>query len=131
MRSLTFSIPTEYRTSPSVIPAIARSLCGTPAWVIEAGCSISVSMPPKDTAKTATLTRFMSAAPASKPPTSSKLMTAPGPLICSSARACWGCDGRPGYLTHRTSSRCSSHRAISIALVCARSMRSESVLSPR
>ena len=41
------SIPTEIRTRPSVMPMAARRSGGTEAWVIVAGCEISVSTPPE------------------------------------------------------------------------------------
>src|SRR6476661_7394854 len=47
MRSSTFSMPTERRTSPSSMPRLARTSSGSEAWVMMAGCSIRLSTPPR------------------------------------------------------------------------------------
>ena len=50
IKSSTFSMPIEMRISASDSPISSRNSRATPECVIEAGCEISVSVPPKLTA---------------------------------------------------------------------------------
>src|SRR3989475_16829 len=84
------------RTSPSVIPLVARSDSVRGPWVMDAGCCTRVSVPPRLTASVATFTDSTNRRPARWPPFSSKLSIAPKPDICLRARACCGNDLRPG-----------------------------------
>ena len=47
IRSLTSSTPTDSRMSPSLIPREARMAAGNDAWVINPGCSMRLSTPPR------------------------------------------------------------------------------------
>ena len=55
--SATSSMPTERRIRPGAMPAVARSASVWWLWIIEAGWVISVSMPPRLTARVQTRVR--------------------------------------------------------------------------
>ena len=88
-------------------------------------------MPPRLTASVATSTLLMTILPASSPPLTPKLSTAPRPRICRLPRAYWGWLSRPGYRTQATFGCFSRNVASFMALAWARSMRRPSVLTPR
>ena len=95
IRSSTSSIPTEMRTRPSVIPILLRCSAGTEAWVMLAGCEISVSTPPKLSAIEQRWTRSRNRLAAAREPRSKAIM-APNPDICCFASSWPGCEGSPG-----------------------------------
>jgi hypothetical protein len=94
-RSATSSIPAEIRTNPSVRPSAARWSGGTDACVIEAGCPISDSTPPRLSASANSFTRSTTRFAASIDPMSKASMP-PNPDICVFASACCGWSGSPG-----------------------------------
>ncbi len=116
---------------PSVMPAPARFSLVMPAWVIEAGCWMRLSMPPRETARVESFTLFITVLPPSTPPSTSKHIMAPKPVICFLASSYCGCDLRPGYFTHFTLGCFSRNLATSKALSELFSTRSGIVLIPR
>ena len=70
------------------------------AWVIDAGCSISVSTPPSETASVATRTWSIGRRPAFVPPFSSKLIIEPKPVIWRLASSRCGWDSNPTTTLH-------------------------------
>src|SRR5690606_4499924 len=95
-RSPTSSMPTLRRTSESLMPRRARRSGGTEAWVITAGWLSRLSTPPSDSARVNSRVREQKRLAASKPPLSTTETMPPKPDICRAARACCGCDSRPG-----------------------------------
>ena len=64
------------RTSPSVMPSFARSSALRPAWVMLAGCEISVSTPPSDSPSVQSFTAFSIAFAFSCEPVSNEIIDA-------------------------------------------------------
>ncbi len=81
---------------PSVMPSFSRFSFGTEAWVMIAGCSMSDSTPPSDSAQAKIFTVLRKRRAASSPPLMSKVIMPPKPFICFFASACCGWVGRPG-----------------------------------
>ncbi len=88
-------MPTDRRTSPSVIPMAARRSGATAAWVCMAGCPMRLSTPPRLSARAKI--RVFSTRPRarSRDPTS-MLIIPVNPFICRRASSCCGWDGSPG-----------------------------------
>src|SRR5439155_9844295 len=96
MRSRSFSMPTETRTSASERPMAARSSALMPTCDIAAGRETSVSTPPRLGAWRAMRTRPRNCCAAAAPPFVSKLSMPPKPSKSSRARAWRGWVSRPG-----------------------------------
>src|SRR5262249_20850300 len=94
-RSSISSMPAEMRTRPSVIPISWRRSAGTEEWVIDAGCEMSVSTPPRLSASACSFTVFRSRRAASSEPRSNASMP-PNPRIWRFARSYCGWVGKPG-----------------------------------
>ncbi len=73
-------MPTEMRMSESVTPAASRICFGTPECVVLAGCEISVSVPPSETASLATFNASRKRKASASPPLIAKEKVEPGPL---------------------------------------------------
>ena len=73
------SMPTEIRTRPSVMPSSARCSAGTEAWVIDAGCEIRVSTPPRLSASDITSTAVEESLGRGVARRASKVISAPKP----------------------------------------------------
>ncbi len=68
----------------------------TDRCVIAAGCSISDSTPPSDSARVKTSVAAQIRRAASRPPTAVNDTMPPKRRICLAATSCPGCDGSPG-----------------------------------
>ncbi len=88
--SSTFSMPTEMRTMPSVIPIFLLPFSPKAPWVMVAGCEIKVSTPPSDSPSEHTRTFFSIFFALESEPVSNVII-APKPDICRRANSCWGC----------------------------------------
>ena len=95
-RSAVSSSPQDSRTSPSPMPAAARSSGVQVEWVMLAGCCASDSASPRLTAQATIRSASMKRLPASMPPCSSSAIIPPGWRICRCATACCGCEASPG-----------------------------------
>src|SRR5215468_9586217 len=82
---------------PSSMPSLRRVSAGTEAWVMIAGCSISDSTPPSDSAHVQRRSDFRSVRAAGSPPEITQVSIPLNPFICRSASWYCGCSGRPGH----------------------------------
>src|SRR5690349_10324561 len=82
IKSSADSIPTERRTSESLIPAAARAAASIDACVIVAGCAIKLSTPPSDSARVKYSSADVRRSTPATPPVTSKLTIAPNPRCC-------------------------------------------------
>jgi len=80
-------MPTESRSSPSLMPAEARCSAVIDECVIDAGCATSDSTPPNDSASVKHRSPSRKTGTLDSPPTSSKLTMAPKPRCCRAATA--------------------------------------------
>src|SRR5882757_8169733 len=93
-------MPMLMRISPSVIPNCARSSLESPKCDMLAGCDISVSVVPSDTARVHIFSPSMNFLPASRPPFSSMLIMGPGCRICLEHTRKCGCEERAVPFRH-------------------------------
>src|ERR1700691_5629588 len=129
--SSTDSMPTESLTRSGDTPVVVCSASVSCEWVVDAGWMARLRTSP-------TLARWLNSSnpsmnrlPASAPPAMPKAMMEPPPLgRYFFWRSCQGLDANPGYATHDTSSRASSHSATATAFCTCRSMRRLRVSSP-
>ena len=95
-------MPTDRRTSESLMPAAARASASIDACVIVAGCAMRLSTPPSDSAsvKHREVSRETFDADA-VPPATSKLTIAPKPDCCDRAIVVAGMRREPGIVHAR------------------------------
>ena len=121
-------MPTENRTTPSVIPTCSRTAFGTPACVIVAGWQTRLSTPPR---LSASVNNSSFRQNASASPSMANVIMPEPPAIWRLASACCGWLGINGYRTHWTRFSFSSQPARASALAQWRSIRTASVRWPR
>ena len=64
-----------------------------------AGCSMSDSTPPSDSAQAKRRTDLSTVRAAGSPPRTTQVSMPPKPRICLAASECCGCSGKPGHVT--------------------------------
>ena len=98
---------------------------------MRAGCSISDSTAPNDSASVKISVDSATRSAASSPSRNVNETMPPKPRIWLRAISCWGCDGRPGQCTSATAGWATNAFATAAAFDPCRSIRTGSVFTPR
>src|SRR5918996_899355 len=127
-RSAAASMPTDSRTRPG---STANGDPAADAWVMRAGCSMSDSTAPSDSASVNRRVGPTRPTAASSPPPPTNDTMPPASRLWRLATSAPGGSGSPGHSTRSTAGCSASSSTTTRALSQWRSMRTASVLSPR